>query len=1078
MKDVTIKKVLLLGSGALKIGQAGEFDYSGAQALKALREDGVETVLINPNIATVQTSQGVADRIYFLPVTPYFVEKVIAKERPQGILLSFGGQTALNCGVNLYRSGVLEKYNVKVLGTPVTTIMDTEDRELFVERLDEIEVKTIKSHPAETMEEARAAAADLGYPLIIRAAYALGGLGSGFVDDEAGLESLCAKAFSFSPQVLVEKSLKGWKEIEFEVVRDCQDTCITVCDMENFDPLGIHTGESIVLAPCQSLAPKHVTYLKDLSIKIVRHLGIVGECNIQFAYDADTMDYRVIEVNARLSRSSALASKATGFPLAFVATKLGLGYTLDEVRNSEDGVKTAHYEPDVKYVVCKIPRWDLAKFHGVSRKIGTSMKSVGEVMAIGLTFEETIQKGLRMIGQGANGFVGNKPVKESDLADALANPTDTRIFDIAEALIRGWSVEKITELTKIDAWFIEKLEGIVKTWNELSAYNTLEDLPADLLKTAKQKGFSDKQIQSAIYKNAASQENEDKLRALRKSLGITPVVKRIDTLAAERHQDSNYLYFTYNSTENEVPYEGDGKSVIVLGSGAYHIGSSVEFDWCSVSCMQEVRHQGYRGIMVNYNPETVSTDYDMCDRLYFDELSLERVLDIIDLETPHGVIVSVGGQIPNNLALKLKERGVNLLGTSAEDIDRAEDRHKFSSIVDALGIEQPRWKELTTLEDVDNFIAEVGFPVLVRPSYVLSGAAMNVCYDRKRLVNVLSLASEVSAEHPVIISKFMTRSKEIEFDAVADSGRILAYAVGEHVEYAGVHSGDATIEFPAQKLYVETVRKVRLIAAKIAAELHISGPFNIQFMACDNHVRVIECNLRASRSFPFVSKVLKHNFIELATKVMLGQHPEPLKLGAALPYVGVKSAQFSFSRLQEADPLLGVDMASTGEVGCLGDDVYEALLKSNIAIGNSIPKRNILISSGNALQKADLLTACDMLVQHGYEIFATGGTCDYLRDNGIASKRVLFPNETENPVMLSLFPSALDLIRNHGVDMVINIPKNFTDTELGNGYRIRRAAIDSNVPLFTNARLATAFIKSFCTISLEDIAIKAWDEYR
>lgn len=1078
MKDDSIKKVLLLGSGALKIGQAGEFDYSGAQALKALREDGVETILINPNIATVQTSEGVADRIYFLPVTPYFVEKVIARERPQGILLSFGGQTALNCGVDLYRTGVLDKYNVKVLGTPVTTIMDTEDRELFVERLDEIDVKTIRSHPAENMEEAKAAAADLGYPLIIRAAYALGGLGSGFVDDEAGLESLCNKAFSFSPQVLVEKSLKGWKEIEFEVVRDRLDRCITVCDMENFDPLGIHTGESIVLAPCQSLAPKHVSYLRDLAIRIVRHLGIVGECNIQFAYDVETMDYRVIEVNARLSRSSALASKATGFPLAFVATKLGLGYALDEIKNSENGVKTAYYEPDVKYVVCKIPRWDLGKFHGVSRKIGTSMKSVGEVMAIGLTFEETIQKGLRMIGQGANGFVGNKPNKTANLEDALSNPTDTRIFDIAEALRLGWSVEKITDLTKIDAWFIGRLKNIVDTWNDLSSYDSLDALPEALLRKAKQQGFSDRQIQTAIFKQAASQANEDKVRALRKSLGIVPVVKRIDTLTAETHQESNYLYFTYNSTESEVSYEGDGRSVIVLGSGAYHIGSSVEFDWCSVSCMQEVRRQGYRGIMVNYNPETVSTDYDMCDRLYFDELSLERVMDIIELETPKGVVVSVGGQIPNNLALSLKDRGVKLLGTSAEDIDRAEDRHKFSSIVDALGIEQPRWKELTTLEEVDNFIAEVGFPVLVRPSYVLSGAAMNVCYDRKRLVSVLSLASEVSAEHPVIISKFMTRSKEIEFDAVADGGNILAYAVGEHVEYAGVHSGDATIEFPAQKLYVETVRKVRVIAAKIAAELHISGPFNIQFMACDNHVRVIECNLRASRSFPFVSKVLKHNFVELATKVMLGQHPAPLKLGAALPYVGVKSAQFSFSRLQEADPLLGVDMASTGEVGCIGDDVYEALLKSNIAIGNTIPKRNILISSGNALQKADLLMACDMLVNHGYEIFATGGTCDYLRDNGIRSSRVLFPDETENPVMLNLFPSALDLIRNHGVDMVINIPKNFTETELGNGYRIRRAAIDSNIPLFTNARLATAFIKSFCTITLDDIAIKAWDEYK
>ena len=1078
MKDNSIKKVLILGSGALKIGQAGEFDYSGAQALKALREDGVNTVLINPNIATVQTSEGVADRIYFLPVTPYFVEKVIARERPQGILLSFGGQTALNCGVDLYRSGVLDKYNVRVLGTPVSTIMDTEDRELFVERLDEISVKTIKSHPASNMAEAKAAAKDLGYPLIIRAAYALGGLGSGFVNNDRELDDLCLKAFSFSPQVLVEKSLKGWKEIEFEVVRDCADHCITVCDMENFDPLGIHTGESIVLAPCQTLSEKHVSFLKELSMKIVRHLGIVGECNIQFAYEPESMDYRVIEVNARLSRSSALASKATGFPLAFVATKLGLGYELQEIKNSEDGWKSAFYEPDVKYVVCKMPRWDLGKFHGVSRKIGTSMKSVGEVMAIGLTFEETVQKGLRMIGQGANGFVGNKPCKTADLEDALSNPTDTRIFDIAEALSRGWSVERINELTKIDVWFLERLANIVRTWNILTSYSKLEDLPVGLLLTAKQQGFSDKQVQMAIFKQEASRAHEDCVRRLRKSYGILPVVKRIDTLSAESHDDSNYLYFTYNSTESEVVYENDGKSVIVLGSGAYHIGSSVEFDWCSVSCMQEVRRQGFRGIMVNYNPETVSTDYDMCDRLYFDELSLERVLDIIDLETPEGVIVSVGGQIPNNLALKLKENGVKILGTSAEDIDRAEDRHKFSSIVDALGIEQPRWKELTTMDAVDDFIAEVGFPVLVRPSYVLSGAAMNVCFDRKRLVDVLSLASEVSAEHPVIISKFMTRSKEIEFDAVADSGKILAYAIEEHVEYAGVHSGDATIEFPAQKLYVETVRKIKDIASRIAEELHISGPFNIQFMACDNHVRVIECNLRASRSFPFVSKVLKHNLIETATKVMLGQHPGQMDIDMSnIGYVGVKSAQFSFSRLQEADPLLGVDMASTGEVGCMGDDVYEALLKSNIAIGNDIPKRNILISSGNALQKADLLMACDMLVRHGYEIFATGGTCDYLRDNGIVSKRVLFPDETENPVMLSLFPSAIDLIRNHGVDMVINIPKNFTVTELGNGYRIRRAAIDSNVPLFTNARLATAFIKSFCTIGLDDIAIKAWDEY-
>lgn len=1072
-----IQKVLLLGSGALKIGQAGEFDYSGAQALKALREEGVETVLINPNIATVQTSEGVADRIYFLPVTPFFVEKVIAKERPQGILLSFGGQTALNCGVELFRSGILDRYGVSVLGTPVQTIMDTEDRELFVERLDEIDVLTIKSHPASDVNEARKAAEDLGYPVIIRAAYALGGLGSGFADNEEELLALCATAFSFSPQVLVEKSLKGWKEIEFEVVRDRADQCRIICDMENFDPLGIHTGESIVLAPCQSLSAKHVDFLEELSLKIVRHLGIIGECNIQFAYNADMMDYRVIEVNARLSRSSALASKATGYPLAFVATKLGLGYTLDGIRNSPDSPKSAACPPKVDYVVCKIPRWDLSKFHGVSRKIGTSMKSVGEVMAIGKTFQEAIQKGLRMIGQGANGFVGNKPYQLPGMSDALSNPTDTRIFDIAKALSEGWSVEEVCKLTYIDPWFVERLKGIVDTWNELQGFDSLNSLPSVLLRRAKQEGFSDRQIALALYKSGANEAIEDAIRAARTAQGIVPVVKRIETLSADTLADSNYLYFTYNSSSGDVAYENDGRSVVVLGSGAYHIGSSVEFDWCSVSCMQEVRRQGWRGIMVNYNPETVSTDYDMCDRLYFDELSLERVMDIIALENPHGVVVSVGGQIPNNLALKLKKRGVAILGTSADDIDRAEDRDKFSSIVDALGIEQPRWSELTTIDDVDRFVAEVGFPVLVRPSYVLSGSAMSVCYDRKRLVKVLSQAAEVSPEHPVIISKFMTRSKEIEFDAVADGGRIIASAIGEHIEYAGVHSGDATIEFPAQKLYVETVRKVRSIAARIAAELHISGPFNIQFMAQDNHVRVIECNLRASRSFPFVSKVLKTNFIELATKVMLGEHPQPLDQNAVPACVGVKSAQFSFSRLQDADPLLGVDMASTGEVGCLGDDALEALLKSNMAVGYNIPRRNILISSGNALQKADLLLACDMLVRNGYQIYATGGTCDYLKDNGIPSSRVLFPNETENPVMLSIFPSAIDLICHHAVDMVINIPKNFTDMEIDNGYRIRRAAIDSNVPLYTNARLATAFIKAFCTIPLEDIKIKAWDEY-
>ncbi len=1079
MKNPNIKKVLILGSGALKIGQAGEFDYSGSQALKALREEGIETVLINPNIATVQTSEGVADKIYFLPVTPFFVEKVIAKERPEGILLSFGGQTALNCGVELYEKKILEKYGVEVLGTPVQAIMDTEDRELFVQKLDEIDVKTIKSHPAENMEEARKAAHELGYPLIVRAAYALGGLGSGFCDNDEQLEELCSKAFSFSPQVLVEKSLKGWKEIEYEVVRDKYDNCITVCNMENFDPLGIHTGESIVVAPSQTLSNKDYYFLRELSIRIVRHIGIVGECNVQYAYDPDAMDYRVIEVNARLSRSSALASKATGYPLAFVAAKLGLGYGLFDLKNSVTKTTPAFFEPALDYIVCKIPRWDLSKFHGVSRKIGSSMKSVGEVMAIGRSFEEAIQKGLRMIGQGAHGFVGNKELQVADVDEALKEPTDRRIFVISKAMRAGYTVKQIHELTKIDNWFLEKLENIVSTYNEMNTYNEIESMPLELLQQAKCQGFSDFQIQRAVFKdNLDGKACQDKVRAWRKAHGIVPVVKQIDTLAAEFPAATNYLYLTYNGKFNDIKFENDGKSVVVLGSGAYRIGSSVEFDWCSVNCIETIRKEGYRGVLINYNPETVSTDYDMCDRLYFDELTFERVMDIIELETPHGVVVSVGGQIPNNLALRLDANNVPILGTKAKDIDKAEDRNKFSSIVDSLGVDQPEWSELTTMDDVDKFISKVGFPVLVRPSYVLSGAAMNVCYDEEQLRHFLSLASEVSQEHPVVISKFMNRCKEIEFDAVADGGEILAYAISEHIEYAGVHSGDATIQFPPQKLYVETVRRIKKIARKIAGALHISGPFNIQFLAKENKIKVIECNLRASRSFPFVSKVLKINFIELATKVMLGKHPAaPQKSAFDLDYVGVKSSQFSFARLEEADPMLGVDMSSTGEVGCIGDNLDEALLKSILSVGNTIPEKKILLSTGDPLQKADMLTACRLLAEKGYELYATSGTYKYFIENSIPCKRVLWPSEASNASMKSLFPSALDMIKNKEVDMVINIPKNFSEEELSNGYHIRRSAIDSNIPLFTNARLATAFIKAFCSMSMDDIQIKSWDEY-
>ena len=1079
MIDRNIRKVLILGSGALKIGQAGEFDYSGSQALKALREEGIETVLINPNIATVQTSEGVADKIYFLPVTPFFVEKVIRKERPQGILLSFGGQTALNCGVDLHSSGILEKYQVKVLGTPVQAIMDTEDRDLFIKKLDEIQVKTIKSHPAANLAEAKAAAHNLGYPLIVRAAYALGGLGSGFCDNDEQLEELCDKAFSFSPQVLVEKSLKGWKEIEYEVVRDRYDNCITVCNMENFDPLGIHTGESIVVAPSQTLSNRDYYFLRELSIKIVRHIGIVGECNVQYAYDPDSMDYRVIEVNARLSRSSALASKATGYPLAFVAAKLGLGYGLFDLKNSVTKSTPAFFEPALDYIVCKIPRWDLSKFHGVSRKIGSSMKSVGEVMAIGRTFEEAIQKGLRMIGQGAHGFVGNKEFQVADVDQALREPTDNRIFVISKAMRAGYTVDQIHALTKIDRWFLDKLAGIVKTFEHMRTYDRIEDMPTGLLRLAKQQGFSDFQVQRAVYKDPAAGATacQDLVRRYRKSLGIVPVVKQIDTLAAEFPAVTNYLYLTYNGDFNDIRYENDGKSVIVLGSGAYRIGSSVEFDWCSVTCLQTIQKQGYRGVLINYNPETVSTDYDMCDRLYFDELTFERVLDVIEMENPHGVVVSVGGQIPNNLALRLSRNGVPILGTAADSIDKAEDRHKFSSIVDQLEVDQPRWKELTTLEDVDQFIAEVGFPVLVRPSYVLSGAAMNVCYDEEKLRHFLSLAAEVSQEHPVVISQFMQRCKEIEFDAVADEGEIIAYAISEHIEYAGVHSGDATIQFPPQKLYVETVRRIKKIARKIAHALAISGPFNIQFLAKDNEIKVIECNLRASRSFPFVSKVLKIDFIELATKVMLGMHPSaPGKSAFDLDYVGVKSSQFSFARLEEADPMLGVDMSSTGEVGCLGDDLNEALLKSLLSVGTVIPGRKILISTGDARQRADMLPACKLLAERGYELYSLGATHKYFVENSIRSERVLWPSECGNPNYRRYRP-VMELIQNKEIDMVINIPENYTDVELDNGYKIRRAAIDFNIPLLTNARLATAFIYAFCSMSMDDIQIKSWDEY-
>ena len=1077
MKENNIKKVLLLGSGALKIGEAGEFDYSGSQALKALKEEGIYTVLINPNIATVQTSEGVADQIYFLPVTPYFVEKVIEKERPDGVMLAFGGQTALNCGVALYKDGVFEKYGVKVLGTPVQAIIDTEDREIFVHKLNEINVKTIKSEAVENAIDARRAAAELGYPVIVRAAYALGGLGSGFCDNEEELDVLVEKAFSFSPQVLVEKSLRGWKEVEYEVVRDRFDNCITVCNMENFDPLGIHTGESIVIAPSQTLSNSDYHKLRELAIRIIRHIGIVGECNVQYAYDPESEDYRVIEVNARLSRSSALASKATGYPLAFVAAKLGLGYGLFDLKNSVTKTTSAFFEPALDYVVCKIPRWDLGKFHGVDKELGSSMKSVGEVMAIGRTFEEAIQKGLRMIGQGMHGFVENKELVISDIDKALREPTDKRIFVISKAFRAGYTVDQVHELTKIDKWFLEKLMNIMNTSKELKQWSKnhkqIADLPLELLKKAKVQGFSDFQIARAIGYEGDMEDGILYVRNHRKSVGIVPVVKQIDTLAAEYPAQTNYLYLTYSGISNDVHYLGDRKSIVVLGSGAYRIGSSVEFDWCGVQALNTIRKEGYRSVMINYNPETVSTDYDMCDRLYFDELTFERVMDILELENPHGVIVSTGGEIPNNLALRLDAQKVPILGTSAKSIDNAEDREKFSAMLDRIGVDQPRWRELTSMDDINEFVEEVGFPVLVRPSYVLSGAAMNVCSNQEELERFLQLAANVSKKHPVVVSQFIEHAKEVEMDAVAQNGEIVAYAISEHIEFAGVHSGDATIQFPPQKLYVETVRRIKRISREIARELNISGPFNIQYLARENDIKVIECNLRASRSFPFVSKVLKINLIELATKVMLGLPVEkPNKNLFELDYVGIKASQFSFNRLQKADPVLGVDMASTGEVGCIGSDTSCAVLKAMLSVGYRIPKKNILLSTGTPKQKVEMLSAARLLQQKGYKLFATGGTSKFLTENGVENTQVYWPSETNQQ------PQALDMLHKKEIDMVVNIPKNLTAGELSNGYKIRRAAIDLNVPLITNARLASAFINAFCTMTLDDLAIKSWAEYK
>ena len=1068
-------KVLLLGSGALKIGEAGEFDYSGAQALKALREEGITTILVNPNIATVQTSEGMADQTYFLPVTPYFVERVIEKERPDGILLAFGGQTALNCGVELFRTGVLERYGVEVLGTPVQAIMDTEDRELFVEKLNQIDVKTISSEAVDTVEDALRVARNLGYPVIVRAAYALGGLGSGFCDNDAELVALVEKALSFSPQVLVEKSLKGWKEVEYEVVRDRYDNCITVCNMENFDPLGIHTGESIVVAPSQTLSNDDYHYLRSLAIKIIRHVGIVGECNVQYAFDPESMDYRVIEVNARLSRSSALASKATGYPLAFVAAKLALGYGLFDLRNNVTQSTSAFFEPALDYVVVKIPRWDLGKFHGVDRHIGSSMKSVGEVMAIGRTFEESIQKGLRMIGQGMHGFTENREFNIPDIDAALQAPTDRRIFVIAKAFAEGYTVDRIHELTKIDRWFLFKLRNIVDTAAELEGFNDLNAVPEILMRRAKQQGFSDFQIGRALFKDSFADRAEEavmEVRMRRKELGIKPCVKQIDTLAAEYPAATNYLYLTYNGAYNDVEYTGDHRSVVVLGSGAYRIGSSVEFDWCSVNALMTARKEGWRSVMINYNPETVSTDYDICDRLYFDELTFERVMDILELENPHGVILSVGGQIPNNLATRLNDSGVNILGTSAESIDRAEDRHKFSAMLDSLGIDQPRWRELTSFEDIDGFVAEVGFPVLVRPSYVLSGAAMNVCSNPDELRRFLKLAANVSKKHPVVVSEFIQYAKEIEMDAVAADGEIKAYAISEHIEFAGVHSGDATIQFPPQKLYVETMRRIKKVAGQIARALNISGPFNIQFLAKNNDIKVIECNLRASRSFPFVSKVLKINFIDLATKIMLEVPVEkPNKSAFDLDYVGVKASQFSFSRLQGSDPVLGVDMSSTGEVGCLGQDTGEAVLKALLAVGHRIPRKGVLLSTGSYRHKAAMLESARLLHKAGYTLYATKGTHAFLSENGIPAVTVYVPSQPDK------HPQALDLLHAREIDLVVNVTKNLTPTELSDGYRLRRAAIDLNIPLITNTRLAEAFISAFTSLKPGEVEIRAWDEY-
>ncbi len=1069
-----IEKVILLGSGALKIGEAGEFDYSGSQALKALKEEGVYTILINPNIATIQTSEGIADKVYFLPVTPEYVEQVIVKERPQGILLAFGGQTALNCGVQLYRSGVLEKYNVQVLGTPVQAIIDTEDREKFVEKLDEIGVKTIKSEAVTSVAEAKRVAHELGYPVIIRAAYTLGGLGSGFCDNDDELDTLASKAFTYSPQILVEKSLKGWKEVEYEVVRDRFDNCITVCNMENFDPLGIHTGESIVVAPSQTLTNAEYHKLRRLAIRIIRHIGIVGECNVQYALDPDSEDYRVIEVNARLSRSSALASKATGYPLAFVAAKLGLGYGLHQLKNSVTKSTTACFEPALDYIVCKIPRWDLGKFKGVSRELGSSMKSVGEVMAIGRNFEEVIQKGLRMIGQGMHGFVANKEFAEVDIDKALSHPTDKRIFMIAHALKQGYTLERIHELTHIDLWFLEKLANIIRIEAELERYDDIARVPAELILEAKQRGFSDFQLARTLSHHTDPNQIEADMLAIRrhrKQLGITPVVKQIDTLAAEYPAQTNYLYLTYNGTEHDIDFARDNRSVVVLGSGAYRIGSSVEFDWCSVSAIKTIRAQGLRSVMINYNPETVSTDYDMCDRLYFDELTLERVLDITDLEAPRGVIVSTGGQIPNNLAMRLQHEQVPILGTSAENIDRAEDRHKFSAMLDEIGVDQPRWRELTTMDDIYRFVDEVGFPVLIRPSYVLSGAAMNVVSNRDELEHFLTLATNVSKQYPVVVTEFIENAKEIEIDAVAKDGEVLIYAISEHVEFAGVHSGDATMVFPPQKMYVETMRRIKKISREVARMLQISGPFNMQLMAKNNDIKVIECNLRASRSFPFVSKVLKVNFIDIATRVMLGVDPQvPHKSAFELDYVGIKAPQFSFSRLQKADPVLGVEMASTGEVGCLGEDFHEAILKAMLSVGYTIPKKNILLSTGDSRSKMDMLSAAKALQEKGYNLFATRGTAQFLEQNGVHATVLHWPDQAEQP-------NTLDYIKEKKIDLVVNIPKNLSKTELNNDYTIRRSAIDFNIPLLTNARLASAFITAFCRMKPGDIRIKSWNEY-